>query len=193
MNALEAVAAVFGVVSVYLSVRENIWSWPTALVNVSLYFLVFREARLYALMGLQVLFAAISVYGWYHWLFGGAGHTRLRVTRLPGRLWIALPLLAVSGTAALGTLLARTTDAVVPYVDSGLTVSSLIAQWMMSRKYLENWGLWVMLDVVYVAVFISRELFVTSLLYAGFLVLAARGHLEWTRSWKASPEAAPAA
>lgn len=188
VDPLEALAVVFGIVSVYLSIRENIWSWPTAIVNVSLYFLIFRRERLYADMGLQVFYAAISVYGWYHWLFGGAGHQVLRVSRTP-RVWaLSLPVLAVAGILTLGTILDRTTDASVPYIDSTLTVCSLIAQWMMSRKYLENWIVWVVLDVLYVALFLYRDLRLTAFLYAVFLILASKGYLDWRRSWRQNPE-----
>ena len=82
----EAIAVVFGIVSVYLSVRENIWSWPTAIVNVGMYILVFHRARLYADMGLQVFYVAISFYGWYEWLHGGAGRTELTVAAEDARL-----------------------------------------------------------------------------------------------------------
>ncbi len=189
MSLLEVVAVAFGIVSVYLSVRENIWSWPTALVNVSLYFLIFRRERLYADMGLQVFYAGISLYGWYHWLFGGAGHTTLKVTRTPRVLAIGLPVLGIAGALGLGTLLVRTTDAAVPYIDSTLTVTSLIAQWMMSRKYLENWIIWVVADVAYVWLFIYRGLLLTAFLYAVFLVLASKGYLDWRSSWRATQRA----
>jgi nicotinamide mononucleotide transporter len=182
MSWFEAVAVLFGIVSVWLSVKENIWSWPTAIVNVSLYFVIFQHQRLYADMGLQVFYAAISAYGWYHWLFGGAQHTRLRVSRTPRTLWLLLPVLWVAASLGLGTLLDRTTDAALPYLDSALTSGSLIAQWMMTRKYLGNWTVWILLDVAYVGVFINRGLYLTAFLYAVFLVLAARGRLEWRRS-----------
>jgi nicotinamide mononucleotide transporter len=181
---LEATAVVFGIVSVWLSVKEQIWSWPTAIVNVSLYFVIFFRQRLYADMGLQVFYAAISAYGWYHWLFGGAQHTLLRVSRTPKPFWRLLPLLWIGGTIGLGTILKQHTNAALPYMDSALTTGSLIAQWMMTRKYLENWAVWVTLDVVYVAVFINRGLRLTAFLYAVFLVLAARGYVEWRRSWE---------
>jgi len=186
VTALEPIAVAFGIVSVYLSVKEKIWSWPTAIVNVLLYFLIFREQRLYADMGLQLFYAAISAYGWYHWLFGGAQHSRLKVSRTPARERVLLPLLGITFALTLGTLLSRYTDAALPYVDSTLTAGSLCAQWMMSRKYLENWGLWVVLDVAYVTLFLSRGLHLTAFLYAVFLVLAARGHVEWSRSWRAA-------
>ncbi len=182
MTTLEAVAVVFGIVSVWLSVREHVVSWPTAIVSVSLYFFVFRDARLYADMGLQVFYAGISAYGWYHWLFGGANRGALRVSRTPRPVWLALPVLWVAGTAALGTLLHRGTDAALPYVDSALTVGSLLAQWMMTRKYLENWTIWVGLDVAYVILFISRDLRLTAFLYVVYGILAARGLVEWRRS-----------
>ena len=186
MGYLEPIAVAFGIVSVYLSVKEKIWSWPTAIVNVLLYFLIFREQRLYADMGLQLVYAAISVYGWYHWLYGGAQHTRLKVSRTPRLERLLLPAVGVTFALALGTLLTRYTDASLPYIDSTLTAGSLCAQWMMSRKYLENWALWIILDVAYVTLFLSRSLYLTAFLYAVFLVLAARGHVEWSRSLKAA-------
>jgi nicotinamide mononucleotide transporter len=188
MGAIEWIAAAFGAVSVWLSVRQNVWSWPTSIANNALYVLVFHGARLYADMGLQAVYIAIALYGWHHWLYGGAGHTELRVSRITRRELALLPPLAAAGTAVLGTLLARHTDAAVPYLDSGLTVCSLIAQWLMTRKVLENWALWVALDVVYVGLFIHRGLYPTALLYAVFLVLAGMGHVEWLRSWRAHPE-----
>jgi nicotinamide mononucleotide transporter len=182
VSALEPIAVAFGIVSVWLSVKENIWSWPTAIVNVLLYFVIFRDQRLYADMSLQLFYAGISAYGWYHWLFGGAQHSRLKVSRTPRRLRWILPLVVVVFAVTLGTLLRRYTNAALPYVDATLTSGSLAAQWMMSRKYLENWAVWVTLDVAYVTVFINRGLLLTAFLYGVFHILAARGHVEWSRS-----------
>jgi len=186
----ESIAVAFGIVSVYLSVKEKIWSWPTSIVNVLLYFVIFREQRLYANMGLQLFYAAISAYGWYHWLFGGAAHTRLEVSRTPRLERWLLPLLGVAFALGLGAFLDRRTDAALPWVDGTLAAGSLCAQWMMSRKYLENWALWVALDLVYVPLFLSRGLYLTAFLYAVFMALAARGHVEWSRSYRAAREAA---
>jgi nicotinamide mononucleotide transporter len=186
VTTLEAVAVVFGIVSVWLSVREHVVSWPTAIVSVSLYFFVFKDARLYADMGLQVFYAGISAYGWYHWLYGGANRTTLRVSRTPRAVWLALPFAWILGTLGLGTLLHRTTDAALPYVDSALTVGSLLAQWMMTRKYMENWAIWVALDLAYVALFLNRDLKLTAFLYVVYLLLAARGYVEWQRSLRAA-------
>jgi nicotinamide mononucleotide transporter len=182
VNALEIVAALFGVVSVYLSVRQNIWSWPTAIVNVGLYALVFHRSRLYADMGLQVIYVIISIYGWYQWLYGGKNRTELKVSRTPGRLAVILGLIGLSFALLLGTVLHRTTNAALPYLDSLTTSTSLVAQWMMTKKLLENWIVWVAVDVVYIGMFLSRSLYVTAALYFLFLVLSVMGY----RQWKAS-------
>jgi nicotinamide mononucleotide transporter len=185
MNWLEPVAVATGIISVYLSVKQKIWSWPTALVNVALYFVVFREQRLYADMGLQVIYFVLSLYGWYEWLYGGENRTELKVSRADPRMAITLTAIAVVGVAVLGTLFARFTDASLPYVDSATATTSLVAQWMMTRKVLENWAVWIAVDVVYIGMFIYKHLYLTSGLYAGFLVLAVMGHLQWLRSFKA--------
>lgn len=182
MNPLEIVAAVTGAISVWLSVRQNIWSWPLAIVNVLLYAVVFYEAKLYADMGLQIVYAVISIYGWYEWLYGGENRTELKVSRTPRRIVWLLVAIGALGAAALGTLLHRTTDASLPWLDSSLSSTSLVAQWMMTRKLLENWAVWIAVDVVYVGMFVYKSLYVTAVLYAVFLVLAARGWIEWRRS-----------
>jgi nicotinamide mononucleotide transporter len=180
---LEMTAFVAGAISVYLSVRQNIWSWPTAIVNVLLYFFVFRQERLYADMWLQLVYFVLSVYGWYEWLYGGANRTVLQVSRVSARTSLLLFVMAVVCAGALGTYFARNTNAALPYMDSTLTSTSLVAQWMMTRKILENWVLWIAADVVYVGMFIYKHLYPTAVLYAVFLVLAAVGYVQWKRSF----------
>jgi nicotinamide mononucleotide transporter len=182
-NRLEILAVVFGIVSVYLSTREHIWSWPTALVNVTLYFVVFFEVKLYADMGLQVVYFALSLYGWYQWLYGGEQRTELHVSRVTRSLAIRLALLGLTSAVVLGTILARFTDAALPYLDSLTTSTSLVAQWMMTRKLVENWAVWVAVDVVYIGMFIFKQLYLTAGLYTVFLVLAVMGFRKWKRSW----------
>jgi len=182
VSTLELVAALVGALSVYLSVRQNIWSWPTAIVNVVLYTLVFYDAKLYADMGLQVIYAVLSVYGWYEWLHGGENKTELHVTRTARRLAIVLAIIGLVGAAALGVILRRATDAALPFMDSFLSSTSLIAQWMMTKKKLENWIVWIAVDVLYVGMFAFKHLYLTSALYAVFLGLAVRGYIDWRRS-----------
>lgn len=182
---LEFVAVSFGLVSVYLSAREHIISWPTAIVNVAIFFVLFWRAKLYADAVLQLVYLALSIYGWYEWRFGGAQHTPLRVSRATRRHWAVLVPLFLVGGVGLGALLARYTDSPLPYSDALLTAGSLVAQWMMTRKLLENWIVWIVADVVYVPVFIQRGLPLTALQYSVFLVLAAMGWFGWRQSLRA--------
>ena len=181
-SCLEAVAVLFGIVSVFLSVRENIWSWPTALVNAALYFALFFESGLYSDMGLQVVYFTLSLYGWYEWLYGGKGRTALTVSTTPARLWGWLAAIALIVWAALGTITSRLPGASLPYLDAATTTTSLIAQWMMTRKLLENWTVWIIVDVVYVGMFIYKGLYLTAGNYAIYLLLAVFGHIAWKRS-----------
>lgn len=183
MTTLEVVAATFGAIAVYLSTRESIWSWPTAIVNVALYTVVFFQSRLYADMGLQVVYLILSIYGWYNWLHGGAQRSELHVSRASLRILLATAFFVALGSYALGSFLASRTNAALPYLDSALTVASLAAQWMMTRKILENWIIWIAVDVVYVPMFLSRDLVATAVLYAVFLVLAILGFIQWRRSY----------
>ena len=191
MSPLELFAALLGAISVWLSVRQNIWSWPTAIINVVLYSLVFYEAKLYADMGLQVIYAVLSIYGWYEWLYGGAGRTELHVTRTGPRLAALLALIAAAGSAILGVVLHRVTDAALPFMDSFLSSTSLVAQWMMTKKLLENWLVWITVDVLYVGMFIFKGLYLTAGLYAVFLGLAVKGYIDWRRSMKVVTVASP--
>ena len=193
MSPLELVAALVGALSVWLSVRQKIWSWPTAIVNVVLYAIVFYEAKLYADMGLQVVYAILSIYGWYEWLYGGAGHTELRVSRTGPRLGVLLALIAAAGSALLGIFLHRETDAALPFMDSFLSSTSLVAQWMMTKKLLENWLVWIGVDVLYVGMFVFKGLYLTAGLYAVFLALAAKGYIDWRRSMAGEQSPVPAA
>ena len=184
MSTLEWVAAVAGAISVYLSARENIWSWPTAIVNVGLYTVVFRRAGLYSDMGLQVVYLVLSIYGWYEWLHGGTNRSTLSVSRASAREWLIATPIALLFWLALARYTATLPGVALPYLDAALTTTSLVAQWMMTRKILENWALWIVADVVYVPVYVYKGLPVTAALYAIFLALAVLGLRSWWRSYQ---------
>ena len=136
-------------------------------------------------MGLQVVYAVISVYGWYHWKHGGANDTVLHVSRTSRQEWVVLGAVAIVGAAGLGRLLASTTDAALPTLDASLSVGSLVAQYMMTRKLLENWVVWIALDLVYIGMFEFKQLHVTSALYVVWLVLGVIGWRSWRESLRA--------
>ena len=192
MSTLEWIAAIAGAISVYLSAREKIWSWPTAIVNVGLYIIVFRRTGLYSDMGLQVVYLVLSIYGWYEWLYGGKNRSTLRVSRASAREWlIAIPV-AVLFWLGLARYTATLPGVALPHLDAGLTTVSLVAQWMMTRKILENWMLWIAADIVYVPMYVYKGLPVTAALYAIFLALAVLGLRSWRRSYQTPRLAEPA-
>ncbi len=152
------------------------------MVSVSLYAVVFFQAKLYADMGLQGLYFVLAVYGWWSWLRGGEEHGRLEVSRVAPRLALVLFVTAGAAGWAGGLALERLTDASLPLLDSLLTSFSIAAQWMQTRKILESWLVWIGVDVLYLGMFAYKALFLTSALYAAFLALAALGFSDWRRS-----------
>jgi nicotinamide mononucleotide transporter len=135
-------------------------------------------------MGLQAVYFVLSVYGWYEWLYGGKDHSALSVSRTPRRVWAVLAVIALVVWTSLGRLTSGLPGVSLPYVDAGTTTTSLIAQWMMTRKLLENWVLWTIVDVVYIGMFMYKGLYLTAFNYAVYLVLAIMGFFAWRRSLK---------
>lgn len=179
---MEWIAAILSAVSVYLSARENIWSWPTAIVSVAMYAFVFLKAGLYSDAGLQVYFLLVSIYGWYEWLHGGENRSRLHVSKATAKAWLLSAVVGVVFWVILGVLTSKLRGVSLPFLDSGLTTLSVIAQLMMTRKILENWILWIVADVVYVPMYVYKGLYPTAGLYAVFLALAIMGLVQWRRS-----------
>lgn len=184
MSLVEAIGVVTGIAGVWLAARQNIWTWPVSIVSVTAYVFVFYEVRLYADMGLSAFYIISSVFGWYEWLYGGKGHTERKVTNVGRReLWVLIGLVVVF-TGGLGYFLDNYTDADLSYTDSATTAVSLMAYWLMAKKRLENWLVWLLVDVVYVGVYLYKALYLTAFLYSVFLILATIGYLDWKRTMK---------
>jgi nicotinamide mononucleotide transporter len=150
---------------------------------VSLYTFIFFHSGLFSDMGLQVVYLALSIYGWYQWLRGGENRTTLKVSRASRRVWLIGLTLATIVWLALAQYTSTLPGVALPYLDSGLTALSLLAQWMMTRKIVENWALWIVADIIYVPMYVSKHLYVTAGLYLVFLVLAIMGLISWRRSY----------
>jgi nicotinamide mononucleotide transporter len=176
---LETLGVVTGIAGVWLTIRQNAWCWPVGIVSVSLFAVIFFEARLYGSAALQLAYVALSVYGWYAWKHPGTGERELPVTRTPGAWRWLLGGAALAGTAGVGVFLHDRTDAVLPFVDAGTTSFSLAAQVMATRKWIENWAVWIAVDVIYAGMYLSQGLYQTAGLYVVFLALAVLGYREW--------------
>ena len=188
----EIIAVILGVIAVYLSTKQNVWTYPLGIISVFIYIEIFHEVKLYADMGLQVFFIILQAYGWYEWLYGGENKTVLHVSRTPLRAWVVLSFFVVAGTALLGYTLHRLTDASLPYVDSFLAVLSMAAQWQLAKKYIENWSVWIGVNIGSIAMYGYKGLYFTMVLYGVYLVLAFMGYWEWKKEIN-SGQSAPAA
>lgn len=192
MTALETTAVLFTLANVWLAVKENIWCWPTGIVGVILYAFVNYEARLYSNAALQLIYLALSVHGWYEWLHGGANRSELTVTRASPRIMAICLAVGLLMSGILVLVLRATTDAALPLWDASTTAFSLVGQWMMNEKLVENWLVWLAVDVIYVPIYAFRSYPMTAVLYAIFCLLAWKGYVEWKRSSRSMLAAAPA-
>lgn len=181
IDRMEALGFVTGALCVWLAVKENIWNWPIGIANNITFAILFWHRALYANMALQGVFLFISAYGWYEWLYGGERHTKLRVGRVSTRMAATLFALSIPATYFL-TIQLRNVSGAAPLLDAVTTVMSLAAQFLLSRKILENWYVWIAVDLVYLVLFTYRQLYLTSLLYLIFLVMCIAG----ARAWRAS-------
>lgn len=190
MNPLEWLAAALGVVNIALLVRRSVWNFPFGMAMVALYVVVFREARLYGEAGLQVFFFAAQGWGWWLWVRAG-GEDDQATGRVPVR-WLD-PLsraVWVAATAALslnlGWVMHRFTDAAMPYADSAITGASIAAQILLGLRRVENWALWILIDVAAISVYLVKGLYPTAALYGLFLGLSVLGLREWIAAARAA-------
>jgi len=183
LSITEVFGFVTGGICVWLIVRQHMWNWPVGLANNAVFFVLFLEAKLYADMGLQVVYFGLGVYGWWNWLRGGENHGELSVTRTRPWEWMFLAVFLLAGTWLLREILIAVNGA-APFWDGATTVLSLAAQYLLCRKRLENWFFWIMADVIYIPLYFSRGLPLTGALYAVFLVMCLAGLKQWLASMK---------
>ena len=172
------------VVYLLLAIRQHIACWSFALVSTSIYIYLFADARLYMEAVLNGFYFAMAVYGWISWRHGGDND--LPVTRQR----IGFHLVAIAGIVTLaltnGWLLGTYTDAAFPYIDSLTTWAAIFATWLVARKLLENWWYWLVIDVVSIAIYWSRGLELTALLFVVYVVMIPFGYLSWRKSFRAA-------
>ena len=182
---LEWIGALTGVYCVYLAAKQNIWNWPVAIISVVAYTIVFYKSMLYGDAGLQIYFLGTSVYGWYFWIKKKEKHEK-PVTSLNAKEYILVIVAIVVLSLLLGVFLKKFTPTNVPYIDGFCTAVSFIAQLLMTRKVLQNWSLWILVNICYVPLYIYKNLYVTAILYIILLVLAWIGHVDWQREYRKS-------
>lgn len=179
MSWVEIAGFVTGAVCVWLAVRQNVWTYPIGILNNIAFFVLFLGAGLYADMWLQVFYVAVALHGWWSWLRGGPRHTALRVQPTPRWGWPTVVVATAAGTLLAWWLLTRHTDSTVPLADGLTTSMSVVAQFMLNRKWVANWLVWIAADVLYIGLYAAKGLLLTAVLYAGFLTMCVIGHRRW--------------
>jgi nicotinamide mononucleotide transporter len=178
---LELAGVVTAALGIWLTTRRLLICWPITLVSIFIYMVVFYRSGLFSDALLQVFFVMFTFYGWWHWWRGVRDEGQVRVVALPlPGLYIAI-LLGVAGSFVLGSL-AKRLNAALPYLDAMLMSYSLVATWWQARKHIANWGLWILVDAIYVGEYIYKGLWPTALLYAAFVPLAVLGLRDWRRA-----------
>ena len=178
----EVMAAALGFVAIYLQIQQNVWYWLVSIIMVSMYIYIYIDARLYADMSLQVYYLVISFYGWYEWLFGKKENdhrTELPVSSASKKLLLVLGGISVILFIGMSWFLIQFTDSDLPYWDSFTTSLSFVATWMLARKIIENWLLWIVIDAVSVGIYIYKDLLPTAVLFLFLTILAVVGYRKW--------------
>ncbi|MBC7404734.1 MAG: nicotinamide mononucleotide transporter [Cytophaga sp.] len=179
---LELISFILSIITVALNIRQLHWAWLFSILSSGLYALVFLDARLYGDMGLQFVFILTSIWGWHLWLWGDKEHKVPSVSYLSVRGKVTSLIGWAVGFSVLAWFLKSFTDTDVPYTDGFLTAGSLLGQVLLSRKKMENWIVWIAVDVLYVGLYIYKGLMLTAVLYAVFVVMAVMGWRAWSRT-----------
>jgi nicotinamide mononucleotide transporter len=190
MSTIEVLGFLTGLVSVWLFARQNVWAWPTGIANSGFWLVLFWQSRLFLDAGLQVVYIALSVWGWYWWLRGGRSDPSpsrvLRVARTQVREMVVLVAVGIAGTAGLWWAMTTQQDA-MPFWDAATTVVSLIAQYMMTRKLIGNWWCWIAVDLAYVVMYSVQQLYLTAALQPVFIAICVSGWRSWQRELNLTP------
>ena len=179
MSLLEAIAVVLGLINVVLVVQRSLWNYPFGIAMVVLYAHIFFGARLYSDALLQIFFFVVQIYGWVHWARVSAQTGDVAVVRLSPNARLGWVIGCAVATAIWGWGMYRFTDAAYPWWDGGVAILSVAAQLLMSRRFIENWVLWIAVDVLAIGLYAAKDLWLTAGLYGMFLLLSIWGLIGW--------------
>jgi nicotinamide mononucleotide transporter len=179
---VEWLGMISGILGVWFSVRQKIVAWPLFILCYGCYVVISYRYGVYAFLGMNALFVGLSIYGWIKWSRGAGESGPAKITRTSRKQWLLLALLIAGGTLAIGWLLGFLGEANYPFADALATCCALVAQWMLGRKQIETWLLWIVADLIYLVLFILGGSFPTVVLFALFLILAVKGWRDWSRA-----------
>jgi len=177
---IEFFGVIFNLAGVGLTIKKSKYCFPIGIVGVGLYAVFYFREKLYADALLQLFYIFLLAYGWIQWRKASSNEEFI-VTLTSRKLWITLAVLCLSASLVIGTVFMKYTDASLPFLDSMLTSMSLVAQWLVAKKKLENWLVWIVADIIYVGMFIFKHAYPTAILYFIFIILAVSGYIEWKK------------
>ncbi|MDT8400144.1 MAG: nicotinamide riboside transporter PnuC [Bacteroidales bacterium] len=186
---IEIFGALTGILYVVLEIRQSIWLWPVGLITSGVYVWVFFLSKFYADMGLQTYYVVISIYGWYWWLKGGRKYDKesLPVTRLSTKIAAVLFFVFIILFVAIWYILRKHTDSPLPLGDAFTTALSVVATWMLARKIIEHWLLWIVADLVSIGLYVYKGLHPTVILFTVYTIMAVIGYREWQKGLRPLP------
>lgn len=176
---IELTASLLGLISVWLVTKQNNWCWPTGIVMVIIYVFIFYQNKLYSDMLLQIFFVVMQIYGWYTWSNSSNNTIKLEVSWLTFKEQLQWIVGTIILSILIGFCMKRFTNADLPYIDAATAAMSITAQWLMTRKKIENWLYWIIADLIYIAMYLVKGLYFTTVLYFVFLILAYKGFITW--------------
>lgn len=179
MSPLEALAVLLAIAYLVLAIRQNIWCWAAAAFSTAIYIYLFHSVALLMESVLNVFYLLMAGYGFYQWRHGGRGHEALAVCRWPARVHLLALTVVSLLTFATGSWLAAHSEAAWPFLDSATTWGAVWATFLTTRKVLENWWYWLLIDAVSVFLYLDRGLPLTALLFVFYLALIPVGYLTW--------------
>lgn len=185
MSTLEVAANVFNLISIVMARRNSVHTWWSGIVGCVLFGILFFQVQLYADVSLQIFFVVTSLLGIWNWQHGGDEKAELPISRMNWKHFVSLVALALVCTGAYGAALYRWTDASFPFVDSIVLTLSILAQFLLMGRKLENWLVWIVVNSVAIPLYASKELYLTATLYTFFLGNAVYGWYTWKRLLKA--------
>lgn len=184
--ALEIIGTLVGLIYLWLEYKANIYLWIAGIVMPAIYLFVYYDAGLYADFGINVYYLLAALYGWWVWKYGNSekAETELPISFMPARKWMKAALMYVVAQVAIGWILVEFTDSNVPWWDAFTTALSIVAMWMLARKYVEQWWVWIVVDVVSAGLYLYKGLYFTAALYALYVVIAVAGYRHWIKLMK---------
>jgi len=180
---VEWIGVVTAFICIYLAAKEHILNWPVSIISAGAYAILYYQFKLYGDSFLQLYFVFTAVYGWYYWLKRKQHHEK-PIVRLSALEWVNVLLSIAVLTIILRVLLDKYTNTDVPYIDGFCTAMSFVAQFLMTRKVLQSWVLWIIVDICYVPLLLYKGLASTAVLYAVLIALAVIGYIDWRKTWK---------